>query len=190
MAKARVESSEKVEDLTGFRNMMADRAQLIDETLEFSAVLSNGEITLTDAAEFGLKIDCVLEFIVVEETFDLGPEGVGGEVGLVDYVENGFGEGEKNPVDDASINQLPVGVMLADEGGSADVFGQAELAENGIKEATPLGVVGFVEIQHHRNVGADVDNLDDRGSSGVREREIRVVGVVGGRSHGRGGGGC
>lgn len=111
---------------------------MIGEALQLSAVFIDGEITLADAAKFGLKINSTLEFIVVEEAFDLGPQRVGGEVWLVDDFEDRFGDGEKDLVDDASVRQLPLSVALRRRGGRADMFGQPELAEDRIEEATPL----------------------------------------------------
>lgn len=61
---------------------------------------------------------------------------------------------------------------------------QAELAEDEVEEASPLAVIGLLEVEDHRNVGADVDLLDDGSGSG---REGGVTGGVrGSRVTGRG----
>ena len=49
-----------------------------------------------------------MEFIVEEEPFDGGPQGVGGEMRLVDNVEDELGDGVEDPVDDADVDELPL----------------------------------------------------------------------------------
>jgi hypothetical protein len=53
-----------------------------------------------------------LEFIVEEEPFDGGPQGVGGEMGLVDDVEDGLGDGVEDPIDNAGVDELPLASAL------------------------------------------------------------------------------
>jgi hypothetical protein len=48
---------------------------------------------LVCVAKFSLEVDGSLKFVVEEEPFDLVPQGEGGEVQLVDDVEDGFGYG-------------------------------------------------------------------------------------------------
>ena len=138
VAVARIEPTEQVEDLAGLGDRMTDRTQLIGEALQLSAVFIDGEIALVGAAKLSLKVDSTLEFVVVEEAFELGPQGEGSEVRFVDDIEDRFGDGEKDPIDDARIRQLPLSVALSLRGGRADVFGQPKLAEDGIEEAPPL----------------------------------------------------
>lgn len=64
---------------------------------------------------------------------------------------------------------------------------EAELAEGGIKEATPLGVVALIEIKSDGDMIANVDGLQNSGGSALWG--IDIVGVVRRRCHG-GGGGC
>ena len=78
---------------------------------------------MVGAVKLSLKVDSTLEFVVVEEAFDLGPQGEGSEVRFVDDIEDRFGDGEKDPIDDARIRQLPLSVALCRRGGRADVFG-------------------------------------------------------------------
>jgi hypothetical protein len=55
---------------------------------------------------------------------------------------------------------------------------EAELAEDRVEEAAPLGVVGFLEVEEDRNVVADVKLLDDRGG-GRGDDDVRdTVGVA------------
>jgi hypothetical protein len=98
--------------------------------------------------------------------------------------------GVEDPVDDAGIHQLPLGVAVRYRGGSTNMAGEPELAEDRIQETTPLGVVALVEIKSDGDMGTDVDDLDDRGGGGRRRIEIGIEGLVrvmGGGSHGCGG---
>jgi hypothetical protein len=63
-------------------------------------------------AQLVLEVDGALEFIVEEEPFDGGPQGVGSEMGLVDDVEDGLGDGVEDPIDDARVDELPLASAL------------------------------------------------------------------------------
>lgn len=134
MTIAWAETLEQVEDLARLEDEVADCAKLIGEAFQLGAVFIDGHVYLIETAQLGLEVDDMVQFVVKEEPLDVIPQGEGGEVGLVDDVEDRFGEGEKDPLDNASIRQLPVGVALRGEGGKADVFGQPELAENTKKQ--------------------------------------------------------
>jgi hypothetical protein len=61
--------------------------------------------------------------------------------------------------------------------------GEAKLAKHGVKETTPLAVVGFDEIEMDWNMIANVDRL--KNSKGSRLR--RIVEGIGGAGFRRGG---
>lgn len=108
MAITRVKATEEIKNLTGFRDRMPDGAKLIGEALQLGAVFVDGQITLVRAAEFSFEVDSTLKLIVEEEALDVGPEREGGEVGLVDDVEDGGGDSVQNPVDNAGVGELPL----------------------------------------------------------------------------------
>jgi hypothetical protein len=58
---------------------------------------------------------------------------------------------------------------------------EAEFAEGGFKERSPLAVVGLGQVENNRDMGANVDGLND--VSG-RWRKVRLT-VGGGRGRGR-----
>jgi hypothetical protein len=74
------------------------------------------------------------------------------------------------------VVHLPFRVALAERRRGEDVRPEAELAEDRVEEAAPLGVVGFLEAEDRveeaaplgvdGNVVADVKLLDDRGGAG------------------------
>ena len=90
MTVARAETSEQVENLAQLEDGVADVAKLIGEAFELGAVVVDGYVTLMKAAQLVLEVDGALEFIAEEELFNDGPQGVGGEMGLVDDVEDGL----------------------------------------------------------------------------------------------------
>jgi hypothetical protein len=91
-----IQSAKEIKHLIGFRNWVADVAQLIGETLEFGAVVEHGHVALLQRAEFSFKADGTLQFVVVEETFDGVPQGQGIDLVAADdvEVEDAFGDGD------------------------------------------------------------------------------------------------
>ena len=94
---------------------------------------------------------------VVGEALELG------DVGLVDDVEDGLGDGGVDPIDDAVVDHAPFGGALRHRCWSPNMVLQPELPEDGVQEGAPLGVVGFLKVEDDGDVGADVHRLKDGG---------------------------
>jgi hypothetical protein len=61
---------------------------------------------------------------------------------------------------------------------AVNMVDDAELQEGVVEEGAPLGVVSLVEVQRHRNMGLDVDEVD-RGSKNWHRRRLEEgVGAV------------
>jgi hypothetical protein len=127
---------------------------------------------LDDAAKFGLQEDGALHLVVSEETLDGRPNSEGVGVGLVDEVEDRLVDGCVEPIDEATVDLAPFGVAVVDERWCADMTGEAEFAQNGIKETPPLTVIGVREIKNERNVITDVNRLNHGKRSRLRSVEI------------------
>lgn len=103
-----VEAAQHVQHLTAIRHRLADVAKSVGKELEFGVVLGDREIALVEGAILGLEIDRAVELVVVEETVDGGPDGVGGGVGGAHDVEDVRGDGVVEPADEALINHGPI----------------------------------------------------------------------------------
>lgn len=92
MTIAWAETLEQVEDLARLEDEVADCAKLIGEAFQLGAVFIDGHVYLIETAQLGLEVDDMVQFVVKEEPLDVIPQGEGGEVGLVDDVEDRFGD--------------------------------------------------------------------------------------------------
>jgi hypothetical protein len=168
----------------------ATPAELISEALQLGAVVMDGEVALLDAPELSLQEDSALELVVAEVALDVGPEREGGDVGLVDEVEDVGGDGGVDPVDKTTVDLTPLVVALGDRRRRAAVSLEAELAQHRVEAAAPLAVVGSGVVEDDGNVIANVDRLDDGGRGWLRWSSVVIAGGrgMGGRvSHGFGG---
>jgi len=194
MAIPGTEAAEKIENLVGFRDGVADVSQLISKAIELGAVILDGEVALLNAAKLSLQKNGALEFVVAEVALDVGPEGERRDAGLVDEVEDGLGDGGVDPVDEATVDLTPFGGVLDHRRGVADMVVEAELAEHRIEEAAPLAVVGGMKVEENGDMGTDVHRLKDGGGRWLGRSIVREV-VGGSRgislrvSHGSGSGG-
>jgi hypothetical protein len=111
------QTTEEVENLARFRDWVADVAELVGETLELCAVIMNRHITLLHIAELGFQKDGAFKLVVSKMAFNIRPEGKGGDVGLVDEIEDVGGDGGADPVDEATVDLSPLGVALGDRRG-------------------------------------------------------------------------
>ena len=68
-----VEAAQKVQNLTGLGDGLADVAQLVGDPLEGGAVLVDRRVTLDGGAELGLKVDGAVQVVVEEEPLDVAP---------------------------------------------------------------------------------------------------------------------
>lgn len=83
-----IEAAEQIEGLTWLGDGMPNVEEIVSEALELGAVLGDAQITLLEAAEFGLEEDRVLEFIIAEESLNVTPQGERRGARFVDNVEN------------------------------------------------------------------------------------------------------
>jgi hypothetical protein len=194
MAIARVETRKEIQHLTRLGDWMAKVAEVVGEGLEAGGVLSDGGVALTQVAKLGFQVHGALHLIVAEETLNIPPNGEGRGARLEDDVEDALVHGRVQPVHDAVFGLEPLGVALVEGRRGGDVRRQAELAENTVEEASPLGIVGLLGVEEDGNMVTDVELLEHgRG----RRREDGLVGAgvrgggggVGWGSHGSGRGG-
>jgi hypothetical protein len=177
---------------------MADVAEVVREFLELVAVVRDREVALNHIAKLYFKQNRALEFIVPKKALNVGPNGEGSGVGLVDEVEDALGDGIVEPIYDAAINLTPFGITVDDERWGADMADQTDLAQDGVDEAPPLSVVGLREIEEDRDVVSDIHGLDDGKGSRLRcvEKSVGGTGIRGGgrtgwrERHGAEKGGC
>jgi hypothetical protein len=175
-----VKPAQEVEDLAWLGHWLADFAELVGELLQAAGVLGDVHITLVDAAEFSFNVDSALQLVVAEQTLDVVPDGEGQGTWLVDDVEDILGDGGLDPVDDAVVNHTPLGVVLRHWRWSGDVRFEPELAEDGVEEASPLTIIGFVHVEKDWNMDADVHRLHHGRRRGLSSREGGKVGGAGG----------
>jgi hypothetical protein len=80
--------------------------------------------------------------------------------GIGEFLEFG---GVVDPTNQALINHEPLWIgALSDGWSSVDVGVETELAEDGVEEAPPFGIIRFDDVKHHRDMGLDVDRLEGR----------------------------
>jgi hypothetical protein len=198
MAVPGIEAAQEVEHLTGLRDGEADVAKPVGKGLEAGTVVVDAHLALLEGAKFGLQVHSSLHLIVSEEAFNGTPHGECRGVGLVDVVEDTLGDGSVEPVDDGMVVHLPIGIALLERWWREDMRSEAEFAEDRLKEAPPLRVVGLFEIENDRNVVPNVELLNDIGGSrGDDDRRNAIGGSRGVRGMSRGmshvggeGGGC
>jgi hypothetical protein len=177
-----VQPAEKIEHLARLGDGVADVAEVVGELLQLGAVVGDGEIPLNDAAEFGLKKHGALHLIDPEKAFNVGPDGEGGCVGLVDEVEDALGDGVVDPIDETTVDLTPFRVAVDNGRRRTDMGDEAKLAEHRVDEATPLTVVGIKEIELNRDMVADVHRLHDGKRGGLQfvKEETGDAGIRGG----------
>jgi hypothetical protein len=111
-----------------------------------------------------------------EEALDRCSEGAGAlVVALHGEIENRVIDRAEEPRPDAAIGRVPLGVVEVRRRRPIDVRLETELTAHRFEEGCPLGVVGVLHLQGHRNVGLDGD-----GGVGVDDQRRRG-GVIGGR---------
>jgi len=86
-------------------------------------------------------------------------------------VEDGLGDSDEDPVDDAGVDHAPLAVTLLRRGRRPNVTLETELAECGVEEAAPLAIIGLVDVQRDGDMGADGDHLEDGGRRVRRRRK-------------------
>jgi hypothetical protein len=119
--------------------------QIVGEDFQLGAVVVDGHVTLIQIAELGLVEDDTLEFIVVEEVVDGRPQREGVSLALlIDNLQDLARASGEDPVNNALIDLLPIAITLDEGRGYRDVAVEPKLAERGVEEHAPVGVVGLV----------------------------------------------
>lgn len=131
--------------------------------LEFGAVVEHGHVALLQHVEFSFKADDTLQFIIVEETFDGVPQGQGIDLVAADDVEDAFGDGGENPVDNATVDHASFVIAVFERSRGAHMANEAKFAERWFEETTPLSIVGLLHVESDRDMVANGDALDRRG---------------------------
>lgn len=81
-------------------------------------------------------------------TLDGGPEGEGGDVGLVNQVEDIGGNSSVDLVDDATVDLMPLSITLGEQRRRTDMVLKAEFAKNRVEAASPLAVIRDGVVEH------------------------------------------
>jgi hypothetical protein len=186
-----IEAAKEIEYLARLRNGLPEVMKVVGESFEFGAVLRDRHVTLQEVVELGFVEDGALELVVEELVLDGGPEGEGIDLALTNDLEDVGRTRGVDPVHDALVHLVPVGVAVEDVSGGGDVAVEAEFAECRLEEHPPFGEVGVGELEGDGNVGADVHRLNnvDSGAGrlagrigkarGDRGRRWRSRGIVG-----------
>jgi hypothetical protein len=142
-----IKTAGKIEDLAGLENGLADIMKIVSKSFEFGVVLRDRHITLQEVAELDFVEDRALELIVEEFLLDGGPKGEGVDLALAHDLENLRGARGVDPVDNALVHLVLVGVAIADDGGGGDVAAVAKLAERRLEEHLPFGEIGVGKFE-------------------------------------------
>jgi hypothetical protein len=79
------------------------------------------------------------------------------------------------------IDHCPFRIAAVGCGGSGgEVGGESELADEGIKEALPFGVIGFREVEFNWDMVANVDGLQHGVRGKLDDNVGEGIGVIGG----------
>lgn len=114
MAVIGFEVAKEIQHLAGLRHGSVDVVQCISESLEPGALLSDGHVTLANATKFSLEVDGALHLVVTEEALDVGLDGEGRRVRLVDGVEDRLVHGGVKPIHDTMVVHHPVAIVLGE----------------------------------------------------------------------------
>ena len=173
LAEVGVEATKEVGEEDGVIDVHADVAQLVGENLQPRAILIDRKIVLLHSEEFTLEEDTALELIVEEEVAQPCPHSVRRRITGVHHVEETWRDGEKKPLDDASIHSKPLVVVLhvADVDAAINMLDEAEGAEEEREVGAPCVVGRKVEVEDDGNVVFDVELVEAiRGEGGTGER--------------------
>jgi hypothetical protein len=155
----RVEPMKEVEDLLHLRDGLAEVAELVGVGLHLGAVLHHRHLALDDYVVLSIDVDHAGQHVVTEEVLECHLNREGGVLQLHDHIEELRGDRGVQPVDDAIVDHVPLAVAMARCGVGVDVGVQTKLADDGVKEAPPLCVVGHSEVKDDRDVATDGHRL-------------------------------
>jgi hypothetical protein len=146
--------------LGSFAHGLTDVAQSIREAFEFARVGCDVHVSLNQVAKLSFKVDGTVELIIAELGMDGAPDFVGEGFGGAHDGADIFGHGVVKPAADAVISHGPVGIVAICGGGcDSEVGGEPKLANEGVKELSPFGIVGLRETKFDGNMMADIDGL-------------------------------
>lgn len=175
---ARVEAAEEAEDELGVLDCVTDVPEGSSLDLEPLAVLVDRRITLLQGVEFLQQEDGPGRAIGAEESLDGDPQLAGSLVLVGDgEVENRVVDGVEDPATDGALCDVPRWIRSCRRR-PVDVGTEAEFPAQSLEERSPLGEVGVLHLQGHRDVSFHID-----GCVGVDDDSL-------GWSFGSCGGGC
>lgn len=153
--------------------------------LQFAGILSNGHVALDKVPEFRLEVHSTVKFIVAELIMNSSPHDIHRGLRNAHNSTHVAGDGVVEPAPNALIPDAPGRITaLFGRWWGGEVGSKAELADEGIKEASPLIIVGIGEFKDHRNMRLDVHGLED--GSGGRFHRRNIIAQRGGIGGGRG----
>jgi len=137
MAKLRIEPAEHVEHLARLTNGLPDVAECVGKRLEATAVLVDADVAMVEVMVLSLKINGAVEVVVAVLIHDGMPDGEDGRAWATDDIEDVWGDGVADSIQDALFNHPPFGVMerVGVRGGS-----KTKHAHDAVEEGVPLGV--------------------------------------------------
>ena len=143
MAKLRIEPAEHVEHLARLTNGLPDVAECVGKRLEATAVLVDAHVAMVEVMVLSLKINGVVEVVVAVLIRDGMPDGEDGRAWATDDIEDVWGDGVVDSIQDALFNHPPFGVVarVGVPGGS-----KTKHAHDAVEEGVPLGVVRSSDV--------------------------------------------
>jgi len=92
-----------------------------------------------------------------------------------------LGDGVVEPTNNALVDHHSLWIATVGCGGrTREMRADAELSDESIDETPPLGVIGVIDVELNRDVGLDVDRLEDVGGEGRGGSSIGLADVGGG----------
>jgi hypothetical protein len=184
--KTFIEAPQDIQNKSPVLNGFAEVGEGVGPALHLAAVVINGEGALGEGAELDVEEHGAGLSVVQELLFKTKPSSPSGDaVRLVDDVQEVGGDGVEDPGDDHAIHARPRWIVEAG-GVTENMVLQREPAEDEEEVATPLGVIGGLEVQNNRNQvldvldggGLAVQMSDGRGIGGDGVAVIVVLGVI------------
>lgn len=140
VGEPRTEATKGVVHQCAIRHQLIDVVEGIGNHLELLVVGGDGEITLNQIVEFGIKVNGVAHHVVLEDLLSNSPESMCGLLELHDNVGNIIRDGSIEPREDSEVLLDPNGV-IGSRSGAVNVLKDSKFAEHGGEEHLPLGVI-------------------------------------------------
>jgi hypothetical protein len=119
---------------------------LIGEAFQLGAVLHHGHVATNESLILHVDVDHARKLVVMEELLERRLDSERGVLRLHDHVEELGGDRGEQPVHNTVIDHDSLGIVMARRSIGVDVVAQAELADDGVEEALPLGVVRRAKV--------------------------------------------